>query len=55
MRLFIGIIIFSIVTITVFLLLSQSTDWPMEVIVIFSLLLGGVTEWLFYKLRQSDH
>ncbi|WP_280769277.1 hypothetical protein [Salipaludibacillus daqingensis] len=52
MRFFLGVVIFSVVSILVFFFLTGNTEWPMEVIVISSLFLGGLTEWLFYKMKS---
>jgi len=53
MRLFLGVVIFSVVAIIVLFLLTVTTDWPMEVNVISSLFLGGTSEWAFYKFKAS--
>lgn len=53
MRLFLGVVTFSIVTVSIFFLLSKTMEWPIEVIIISSLFLGGSAEWLFYKLKAS--
>ncbi|MCE7794887.1 hypothetical protein K8O68_21085 [Salipaludibacillus sp. CUR1] len=52
MRLTIGVVIFSVVALAVFFTLNSAVDWPVEVIVISSLLAGGVTEWLFHQYRK---
>ncbi|SER94575.1 hypothetical protein [Salipaludibacillus aurantiacus] len=54
MRLTIGVVIFSLVALAVFFTLNSAVDWPVEVIVISSLLAGGATEWLFYQFRKNS-
>ncbi|MGJ9382535.1 MULTISPECIES: hypothetical protein [Salipaludibacillus] len=55
MKLLIGVIIFSIVALSVYgLLFRFTTDWPVEVMVICSLLLGGAAEWLFFKMNRES-
>lgn len=55
MRFFLGVVIFSIVTIIIFFFLTKTTEWPVEVIIISALFLGGSSEWLFYKLKSDKN
>ncbi|WP_158282234.1 hypothetical protein [Salipaludibacillus keqinensis] len=53
MRLVYGVVIFAIISLSLFMFLSHTTEWPMEVIVITSLFAGGVSEWLFFKWKND--
>ncbi|ADH99044.1 hypothetical protein Bsel_1532 [[Bacillus] selenitireducens MLS10] len=48
-----GLLVFSVVTIMVYILLRTFTDVPDGVLVAGSVLAGFLGEWLFYRIRLT--